>query len=341
MKKQIEKQIEKINSMIGRITEYNAYLNDNTYYANRGAKQLSFDVKFYAYLTETEVEKCIKGLRLSKKRTAQVMDEFNEDRLSGVYYHFISDNQELFTEDLDSKDSPYYYMVNKKDVGFYGRQGGHLCLGDVSSFELNIDETEIGNWPAWEYEYFGKGESGLNWPEDIDVTIAQLKEHFRVTTQKEVYRELRAEITKGDLAGFYNSAISNTETLENLEKQIKDFKANAQKYLEEMLQQEIDTFIQEEFGEEMAIKSAEAGDRSQLDSIKQITGAYVVTNRNAKVPTTSAIYLLNAIISGRKVTGMKIGSFMVNRVTKKRNDTYIKIGCHLFSLKDARQQFVA
>lgn len=341
MKKQIEKKFEHIVRMIERIEEYNAYLNDNKYYEGYGCfnRQLSFDVKIHnAWLSDTDVEDYIKPLNLSEDRRQLVLDEFNEERLNSLFQHWLSDNAEQFKEDVNQKESPYYHLIDHKDIGFYGRGGGHLCLGRMESFELEVGDTEVGNYPVWHYE----SKIGSYWSfnqKEVDEMIEDFKQSFGVTTMKEVYKQLVEDSRRGDLDNYYKKAVENQKLLEKLESDIKRFKKNASKYLKEFLQNEIENFIDGEFSVEMAIEKAEAGDYSQIDSFKEITSESILTNRNARVPTKDARIALTAITSGHGSVGIKIGNFILNRISVYPKDTYVKVGCHLFSLNQAKTAF--
>ena len=208
-----------------------------------------------------------------------------------------------------------------------------MCLGKVDSFTKEIDDTEAGNYPIWEYKS-GQG-TFIVW-KDTDELIKDFKEHFKLSTQKEVYELLKEDSEKGDIKYYYDQAVENLKAFEQLEIDIRDFKDNAKKYLIEELQYEIDTFIEDEYSVEIAIEKAETGDYSKIDSIQKIEGDELITNRNAKVPLQKAKDLLKAIVNGCNVIGQKVGHYTVNCVDKRTNDTYVKIGCHLFSVKQVK-----
>lgn len=338
MKKAIERRFKKIDQMIKRIEEYNEYLNDNKYYEGYGHFncQLSFDVKLHSlWLSTSDVEEYIKPLNLTEEQVESVMKEFNEQRLEGIYYHFLEDCRQAFIDDLEEcEENPLYGLVEARDISFYGRQGGHMCLGRLSEFELEIGDTEIGNFPIWEWT----DKTGLYWSlnKDTDELITKFKEYFEVTTQKELYRELQEVITKGDLRDYYAKAIENQEQLERFEEYIKKYKADAKGHFKSHFENEINNFLEDEQGIDVAIRLAESGDYSRIDKIKEITEKDILTERNARVPLHQAKKVMQMILTGKNVIDMKIGHFVVNRVEKYTNDTYIKIGCHLFSLNQTR-----
>lgn len=340
MKKQLEKKFEHIVRMIERIEQYNNYLNDNRYYEGHGCynKQLSFDVKMHnAYFPTDVVEDYLTSQNITGDRREQILEEFDDKRLDGIYYHYIEDQQNGFRNDVTEWDEhPLHKWIDIKDVGFYGRGGGHLCLGRMESFELEIGDTEVGDYPVWNWS----NNSGMYWSfnKPIEELINAFKEHFNVSSQKEVYKQLVEDSRRGDLKSYYDTAVENQAKLEKLEKQITEFKKNAKKYLLEFLYSEIENFIAEEYGIEMAIEQAEAGDYSKLDTIKDITDAYLITNRNAKVPLKEVRSVLKAILTGYDVVGRTIGHFTINSVDKRKHDTYVKVGCHLFSLSQTESK---
>jgi len=334
MKKQIEKQFGKLQKMIERIEEYNEYIQDNKYY-NYHKSYLSFDVKLHnTYLCDDEVFDALKKLYpdMAEGEMQQVIEEFNDDRLTGIVYHFYDREQEDFKELLWMDEThPNKSFIKGWDIGFYGRGGGHLCLGDIDSFELDVFNTEVGEYPVSYYDH----KYGMQWKFSDDDLIQQFKEHFGVTTQKEVYLQLKKDIEGGNVWQMHQDAIDNQKTLEELEARIDDYKANARKYLIEQLEYEIENFVENEFDISSAIEMAEKGDRSKLQHINTVTEGEVITNMQAKVPTEKAKLLLEAIIKGDNVIGVKIGAYTVNRIEKRTNDTYVKIGCHILSLNEA------
>jgi hypothetical protein len=329
-KLRLNKLFSKLEGMLKKIEEYNAYLDENKYYEGYGRSnsQLSFNVKIHSYISESNVEDYIKTLQLDEERTSEILEEFNDERLNGMFYHFLEDNQQSFIEDLDNKENPYYYLLNKKDIGFYGISGGHLCLGSIDNFTLEISDTEVGHYPIWQYDRT----NGSYYTFNSETLIQDFKEHFGVTTQKEVYDAIQYDIKKGDIGSYYEKAIENKKLLEKLEIEIADFKENSNKYLIEHLNNEIDMFVESQFGIDMAIQKAEQGDYSNIDNIKTIENSYLVTNRNAKVPLNEVKNIIQLLMKGYDIQNKKIGAFTINKIVKKEKDTYIKIGCHLFSL---------
>lgn len=341
MKKQIENKFEHIVRMIETIEQYNNYLNDNRYYEGYGCsnKQLSFNVKTHnAYLPTDAVEDYFTAQNITGERKEQILEEFDDARLEGISYHFIEDQQEGFRNDVTEwYKHPLYDWVDVKDISFYGRSGGHLCLGKMENFEIELSDTEVGNYPIWDWSKDAGSYWSFNKP--IEELINAFKESFGVTSQKEVYKQLVEDSRRGDLKDYYDTAVKNQKKLEKLEKQIAEFKTNAKKYLIEFFHNEIDKFIENEYGIEIAIEKAETGDYSKIDGFKQITAESILTTQNAKVPTRDAIIALKAITTDHGTVGIKIGHFIVNRILVYPKDTYVKVGCHLFSLNQAKTAF--
>lgn len=329
-KLRLNKLFAKLEGMLNTIEEYNNYLQDNKYYEGYGRSnaQLSFNAKIYAYASYSDVQNYINTLGLNEEQQAEVLEEFNDDRLNGMFYHFLEDSQNSFREDLDNKENPYYYFLDKKDIGFYGRGGGHLCLGSIDNFTLEVGDTEVGNYPIWNWDRT----NGSYYTFNSETLIQDFKEYFGVTTQKEIYDAIQEDIKNGDIGYYYKKAIENKNLLEKLESEITEFKANAKEYLIEHLNNEIDMFIENQFGIDLAIEKAEKGDYSSIDNIKTIENSYLVTNRNAKAPLNEVKNVIKLLIKGYDIQNKKIGAFTINKIVKKEKDTYIKIGCHLFSL---------
>lgn len=350
MKARIQKQIDKIVSMIKVIEGYNEYIESNDYCTGYGGsgRNLSFDVKLHnIWFKDGDIEDYLNELNLLPgKYRKRIIKEFDDARMEGICNHFIENSQEQFIDEAGDRNSigeDYYglkYLVDKEDMGFYGRGGGHLCLGDLNGFLLEIGDTELGNYPIWDYKS-GEG-TFYNFNKPIEELIASFKEYFHVTTQKDILLKLKEDSEdRSDLKSYYDRAIENQAIFEGLEQHIKEFKKNANECCHDSLYYEIDIFIENNFSQKMAIELAEAGDYSKLDSIKAITDTEVITSRNARVPVDKAKKLLRAVCMGLKVKGQKIGAYTVNKVKVKPNDTYIKIGCHLFSIKQTQLQLTA
>ena len=323
MKKKILKKLSALRTMLKRIDQHNEYLYDNKYSVRHGSPELSYNVKIYEWLSDSDVQKVLNKLELDDDIEAKVLEEFDDDRLSGILNHFLTDQAEMAVEDFDQWDGhPLYDIVRSRDVSFYGRQGGHMCLGEISEFEKNAEDI-LGDYPIW---------SNGDWIVDDDTFIDICKEHFGFTNQKQVY-DFLCEI---DFEYYTKEAQERLDAFTMFEQQIQDFKDNAATYLFEQLETEIGDFIDMEFGIEMAVEKAERGNHDKLNTFR-IQDDTIITNMNAIVKLDAAIALIKAIVIGADVVDKKIGAFKVNKVVKKENDTYVKIGCHLFSIKQSLQ----
>jgi hypothetical protein len=335
MKKRIEKLFEKFKAGITAIDEYNEMIeNDYKYYTGygRSGKMFSFNVKLHgAYYHSDVVDDYIKTLPLNEQQAQAIREEFNEDRLEGIYQHWIEDMHEgdyevvtgILTEFND---------ISIKDFGYYGRNGGHLCLGELPLLE--VGDTELGNYPIWKWqEKFGLC---INW--DSETLIDDLKDYHRVTNLKDLFAELKRDLIGGDFGEYVRLSKVRTEQIIELENEIKRIKDNAKKYLIEFIHNEIDVFIDDNYDIEIIIQAAESGDVSRLDYISKVDGTDLITQRNARVPANAANQMIQAIIQGFDVCGKHIGPYTINTVTKGKQDTYVKIGCHLFALNRTQSQ---
>jgi heme oxygenase len=335
MRNRIQKLIEKFKSGVVAIDEYNEMLErDYSYYTGygRSGKMFSFNVKLHgAYFPTDVVEDYIKTLPLNEQQAQAIREEFSENRLEGIYQHYIEDMHEGDYEVVNG----ILFCFNEIDpnhFGYYGRSGGWLCLGDLPVLE--VGDTELGQYPIWKWS--NKYGTYINW--DSDTLIDDLKDFHRVTNLKDLFTELKRDLNDGDFGNYVKLCKVRTEQINDLEKHIRQIKDNAKKYLIEFLHNEIDVFIDDEFSYDIIIQSAEQGDISRLDYISRVDGTDLITQRNARVPADLANQMIQAIIKGLDVCGKHIGPYTVNAVTKGEQDTYVKIGCHLFALNRTQSQ---
>lgn len=323
--------------MFDRIEEYNAYLKDNYYNTNRGygESDVSFNVKMHDLWVDSDwvqehlIERGITGDDFTK-----VIEEFNDTRLEGIYSHYLESTAESFIEEIAEKSSPYYYLLDADVVGFYGRNGGHLCLGKQSYFQVDLADGETGYYPIWIWNQ----KEDTYWTFSKETLVKDFMEYYEITNQKELMKSLRDDMKKGDLANYYKIAIENQELFEQLEAQIQSFKETAKANLKQQVIYEIEQFINEEFGIELIIAAAEKGDYSKLNTIVEIKNAYVLTNLKAKVPLKAVKQILKTLKKGSDVIGQSIGNFTINDTVRGMNDIYVKIGCHVFSLNQTLKQ---
>lgn len=336
MKNKIQKLLDRLQVVITKIEEYNEYLYDNKY-SDRSTSELSFNVKAYDWINTDDLEDLDEFKALSEENKELVREEFDEERIEGVYNHVLEDKREWFRDDAVSRESynGIFKHMNAKDISFMGRQGGHLCLGAISEWEAEISDIGLDGYPFYQYIR----NEGCQWipPTDIDIAIQELKEHFGVTTQNEVYKLLKADIVK-DFEPFVISLNKNMEQFLKLEEDIKEYKKNFKDDLLYNLTDEVQQFIENNFSYEDAILAAEQGDYTKLDSILKIEGDKIITNRNAVVSLKAAIETIKHIDEGKDVKSEKVSAYTINVVDRREKDTYVKIGCHLFSLSQTKLQ---
>jgi hypothetical protein len=336
MRKRIEKLLEKFQAKIQIINDYNQMLEDDyKYYTGygRSCPQFAFNVKLHgAYFPTDCVEDYAKSLNLSEQDTALLLEEFSDSRLDGVYEHFIDQERDWVKDQGNLNEWFPDIHILKREVNFYGRSGGWLCLGDLPLLE--IDDTEVGNYPIWEwsntYGFF------IKW--DSPTIIDDLKDYHRVTNLKDLFTELKRDLNDGDFAHYADKAIKRTAQIRAFDAVIEEVKKDAKKNLLDFLHDEIDTFLADNLSIDAIIQSAEAGDFSRIDNVNHITDTELVTNRHAHVPIDAAQRMIEAIVAGHDITGKHIGSYVVNKVIAGINDTYVKVGCHVFALKKTIEQ---
>lgn len=336
MKNAIKRLLDKISSIITKVEEYNEYLNDNRY-SDRSTRYLSFNVKAYDYIDKNDLEELDEFKALSQENKELVREEFDEERIEGVYNHVFEDKREWFRDDAISGGSynGIFKHMNAIDISFMGRQGGHLCLGEVSEWEMELCETSLNYYPFYNWSR----DHGMIWetPEDINECIKELKDYFEVTTQKEVYQLLKADVLK-EFEPFISDIDKNMEQFLKLEEDIKEYKKNFKDDLLYNLTDEVQQFIENNFSYEYAILAAEQGDYSLLNSILKIEGDKIITNLNAVVSLKAAIKTIKQIENGKDVKSGKVSAYTINVVDRREKDTYVKIGCHLFSLSQTKLQ---
>lgn len=341
MKKAIQRLLDRLQVVVTKIDEYNEYLNDNSYNHRYQPKELSFDVKSYAGIDKDNLEELDRFKVLSDTNKELVLAEFDDDRMSDIWSHTIDDLRECHIEDLANGGAygGIFKHMNREDISFQGRSGGHLCLGAITEWEAELNDIGLCDYPFYQYIR----NEGCQWihPDDIDTAIAELKEHFNVTTQKEVYKLLKADIVK-DFEPYIADLDKKMEQFLILEADIKQYKGEEhfKSSLLSNLEYEVERFIEDNFSYEYAVLSAEQGDYSLLDSVLKIEGDKVVTNRSAVVSLKAAIEVIKHIDEGKDVKSEKVSAYTINVVDRREKDTYVKIGCHLFSLRQTKLQLL-
>jgi hypothetical protein len=326
MKNKIKKLLDKIQGFVNQIEEYNEYLNENSYNG-----ELSYNVKAYDWIGESDIRKLKCFDILNKNSRDRVLEEFNDDRLNDIYYHTIDNERENFIDSITYNVSPYSYLLDAKEISFQGRQGGHLCLGSISSFEAELNDVGLCDYPFYSW-------SGVfSIPDDIDQCITELKEHFGVTTQKKVYDLLKVDIVK-EFEPYCKDLEKKLLSFAELETDIEGHKKFFKDTLIGQLEFEIEQFIDDEYSYEQSIELAEQGDYSQLDSILSIEKDMIKTNQKVQVPLKAAILAIQEIEKGTDVIGSKISHYTIEAIEKREKDTYVKIGCHLFSVNQTKLQ---
>jgi hypothetical protein len=331
MRNRIQKLIEKFQAKITIIDEYNEMIeNDYKYYAGYGRsdKQFAFNVKFHnAYFPTDCVEDYAKSLNLSEQDTAVLVEEFNDSRLDGIYEHFFDQERDWVKDQGNLNEWFPDIHILKREVNFYGRSGGWLCLGDLPLLE--VGDTELGQYPIWKWS--DKYGTYINW--DSDTLIDDLKDFHRVTNLKDLFAELKRDLNDGDLADYADKAVKRTAQIRAFEERIAEAKKNVKEDLLGFLHEEINTFLANNLSIDSIVQLAEAGDTSRLDNVNHITDKELITTRHAHVPLDAAQRMIDAIVAGHDITGKHIGSYIVNKVIAGINDTYVKVGCHVFALK--------
>lgn len=113
---------------------------DNNTYESRDASGIEVDVKVYGRIDsfETALEKLAEKKNLSEDEIEYITDELGEEWANRSYEGFLEFEREnimLYLEDF--KD-----VINEKEVGFAGRSGGHLILGDDKYYRDAIENIE-------------------------------------------------------------------------------------------------------------------------------------------------------------------------------------------------------
>lgn len=308
MKNKIQKLLNKIPGFVNQIEEYNEYLNDNKYNG-----ELSYNVKAYDGISENDIEKleCFKVLNQNSKN--RVLEEFSDDRLNDIYYHTIDNQRGFFIDSIQFGESPYSYLFDA-----------------ISSFEVELNDTVLWNYPFYEWN------GGFNIPDDINQCIQELKEHFGVTTQKEVYKLLKDDIIS--IQEYCKELERKLLSFAELETDIEGHKKYFKDCLIDQLEFEIEQFIDDEYSYEQGIELAEQGDYSLLDSILSTEDDMIKTNQKVSVPLKSAMLAIQAIEDGNDIIGQKISHYTIEAIDRRDKDTYVKIDCHLFSVNQTKLQ---
>lgn len=147
-----KKFYEAANEVIEAAT---SFLDDNTY-SSRDGGGIEVNVKIYSRLASFDdvFEKIASERNLSEDAKEYITEELGDDWANNQYEHWLGFEREnimLYLEDFSD-------VINEKEVGFAGRMGGHLILGDDKQYKDNIEEIEniLYNYFDKEGDYEGE-----------------------------------------------------------------------------------------------------------------------------------------------------------------------------------------
>ena len=305
--------ISQIQNICKKIDTINENIDDYTY-SNRDFRgtQLSFNVKMYGWFN---IESIIKIH--SSKLQAQILQEFDDDRLYGIQNHFNSSEVEFFKEEINSGTYGIYF--DSKDIYLAGRSGGNLVLGNIENFKVDYWDY-IPN----EFQVYKNWETFLDLPSWADFIHSdyELKD-FKILLE--------------DLTDLLKKVEDIYFQIGRIEARINDIKNNYKSCLNDFLRDEIDFYLQDVIN---PIEEAENGNAIYLNTLK-IENNEIITNNKAKVLAKDAINVFNKYLLGYNIVNLKIGAFTVNDVIVKNKDTYIKIGCHIFAVSQLKKDLAS
>ena len=364
--KTISKINEQIFSLLERANEINSFDASNDFDTREG--YICGNIKVYEWLDRSDVEEHIKTLNLTEEEKENLLNEFDEDRLNSIYYHTCENEVSYFKDfvglcattnfnkvwrafntikdNFCSIELKYYYnyieghenktfkefqkyfisknekdfqeycilsQFDTKNVWQFGRSGGWLSFAECNEVE-NFCEDEANMYYYLESAYNEGNNKEFN---EI------LKDYmYRYETKKDLIKRIEDAILC-----FDEKIEAVNWMLKHIEDEVKGFKEN----LLHQLGHEIEMYIDMEFQAlEMTARKFEAGQTSSVNTIIEITKDRVKTNLGVTVPLDAAKQLYNAILKGANVIGQYIGPFKVNEVLKRNENTFVKIGCHVF-----------
>jgi hypothetical protein len=339
MKKQILATLKKMQAHLRTIEAYNELIEDNSYSSRHSGSQFSFNVKLYDWLDSDDVKAVCRKNNI--QFTEEIQDEFNSERLDGIWQHCTEMLYDQFKVDLThkSQESPFYGFIDPKDVFTAGRSGGHLILGNVSDFQIDINDLSNYNSPLFVYignweDVFCLNHSVFN----IDTFIDEMKEYCQCTNQKDLLFELKK--ISNSWEWYAQKAIQDTELVNKLEAYIEAEKKDFKETLLHQLDFEICQYAEGLKTADSLKQDIENNDYSRLDKVVKVDNEELVTNQGARVKISHAKRILQALqtMLPECIEGMHIGTYTINSVTPCNNgDVLMKIGCHFLSLNQCKQ----
>lgn len=277
-----------------------------------------------------------KYLLFQKGECNYISDEEKTKNITEVWpdmkYH-IKEFQEYEKKGWDSqKLLKHYRKVHKEDMH-------HL---DLLKF-LGCDGKEIwgGKYPViTKTDYIAFHEES-----EIEDLVYHIEQASKKLNNKTFYEELCGKEQRynnydsvREVLEVIDYFVERTETAEEavafVESYIDDVKRDWKQILLGELEHEIGEFVSDSFNLEDRIQDNSA----KFDTLVTVKSDEVITNKGAHVPLVSVKSIIDEHHKGVNVVGKMVGKYQINQVLVINNESYFKIGCHLFRLSEVEEK---
>jgi hypothetical protein len=390
------KIIDEILSFESAVDDFASFIDDQ----NQRSGFIVGNGRVNYFLDEDDVEKICKEKGFTPRQIVGVKEEFDNDRLIGIWDHTCEVLSDQYTDWLlgcayDDYNQQVYLYSRFLD---YQKEDCETCYLE-DAWEVRASRTntikgvgsEIRHYYKRFQEYFEQGISaedlrkkfdkehaeeikqkgyldllnnratqvwGGKYPSIVSVDTAAIHDCHEVSDLIWGINEAKGELTNKD---FYDVLLGRTanyqiydsvqEVLDLIRGYKKDFQQMEEainfvheyidgevnyfkEYLLERLSNEIDDFINDEFSLEERVKEGLA----KVNTFKEILSDEIVTDLSARAKISRIKEVIQDFSSGKNVEGEFIGGYKINKVFTVDDETYFKIGCHLFKLSEAKEK---
>lgn len=229
----------------------------------------------------------------------------------------------------------YYYKNHKQEIEqrdlleFLGTDTRNIWGG---KYPLIVDEDVVCLHEEDEVsslvEYIEEAQKELTNKKFYDVLCGRDQRWTNYGSAKEVLDQIDYWTEKFEMA---------QKAVKFVEEYIKSTTKAWKEILLERLNQEITDFLEYNFSLEERIEQ----NLAKFDTLVEFKNGEAITNQGAHAPLDQIKEVITDFHRGLDVVGRKLGHYTINRIIEHQGESYFKVGCHLFHLKEVELKLPA